>query len=349
MDKMAQRGWELKKRREDERKKLVQEKLYQQWRSSMDELRTADSKLFELETMAARDWQVEEKQRKNDMDDAERAVYDALWQEGYMAKVEREERENALKAFRSGEATETLDQQVAFKRAHEASEREQLLAEKEHMRQLWADAERESKEQAEREKIAAAVERKKVDAFMYIQREQREKARNAESEADLIRLQNEEAERQWSKRYKQWEAEELARRNLMQEVYEDRAKQVELKAAERSRAIEERGKDADRIKEDTERLETLEQEKEMTEALLRKRHQEELFRQMDFHQVQRHRELQQHAIEQRQAMIAEEKLQRALEAEKRKQKEMAEDIFAKRAANLEKMHGTATVTAPWDK
>ena len=39
MDKMALRGWELKKRREDERKKLVQEKLYQQWRSSMDELR----------------------------------------------------------------------------------------------------------------------------------------------------------------------------------------------------------------------------------------------------------------------------------------------------------------------
>ena len=30
---------------------------------------------------------MEEKQRKNDMDDAERAVYDALWQEGYMAKV----------------------------------------------------------------------------------------------------------------------------------------------------------------------------------------------------------------------------------------------------------------------
>merc|ERR1719472_292289 len=234
-------------------------------------------------------------------------------------------------------------------------QREQAEREKEAMRQLWDEADRESREQAEREKIAAAVERKKVDAFMYIQKAQREQeaqeekdmdrqfvqsvlakeralaekeeadrqraiaqahafnealkvemARNAESEADLVRLQNEEQERQWQKRYKQWEAEELARRNLMQEVYEDRAKQVELKAAERTRAIEERGKDADRIKLDMERLEGLEQEKEMTEALLRKRHQEELFRQMDFHQVQRHRELQQHAIEQRQAMIAEE-------------------------------------------
>merc|ERR1719321_2084037 len=311
-----------------------------------------------------------------------------------MAKVEREERENALKAFRSGEATETLDQQVAFKRAHEASEREQLLAEKEHMRQLWDQAEREQREQTEREKIAAAVERKKVDAFMYIQKAQREKeaqeekdmdrqfvqsvlakeralaekeeadrqraiaqahafnealkvemARNAESEADLIRLQNEESERQWQKRYKQWEAEELARRNLMQEVYDDRAKQVQMKTAEREHAMSERFKDADRIKADMDEQEYLEQEKQMAEALLRKRHQEELFRQMDFHQVQRHRELQQHAIEQRQAMIAEEKLQRALEAEKRKQQSMAEDIFAKRAEQA----AGYTVTAPWDK
>merc|ERR1719321_2185529 len=289
-----------------------------------------------------------------------------------MAKVEREERENALKAFRSGEATETLDQQVAFKRAHEAAEREQLLAEKEQMRQLWDDAERESREQAEREKIAAAVERKKVDAFMYIQKAQRDKeeqeekdmdrqfvqsvlakervlaekeeadrqraiaqaaefnealkvemARKAETEADLIRLQNEEAERQWQKRYKQWEAEELARRNLMQEVYDDRAKQVQMKTAEREHAMSERFKDADRIKADMDEQEYLEQEKQMAEALLRKRHQEELFRQMDFHQVQRHRELQQHAIEQ-------EKLQRALEAERAKQRQMGVDIFTKR-------------------
>merc|ERR1719253_1515862 len=134
----------------------------------------------------------------------------------------------------------------------------------------------------------------------------------AENENELIRLQNEETERQWQKRYVQ---EENARRTLMMEVYEDRAKQVEIKAAERQAAKDDRYAEAGRIKIDQERLDVLEHDKEMTEALVRKRHQEELFRQMDFHQVQRHRELQQHAIEQRQAMIAEEKLQRALEAE----------------------------------
>jgi hypothetical protein len=205
-----------------------------------------------------------------------------------------------------------------------------------------------AKERALAEKEEADKQRAIAQAHAFNEALKVEMARNAESEADLIRLQNEEQERQWQKRYKQWEAEELARRNLMQEVYEDRAKQVEMKSAERARAMEERGKDADRMRMDNERLEALEQEKEMTEALLRKRHQEELFRQMDFHQVQRHRELQQHAIEQRQAMIAEEKLQRALEAEKKKQHQMAEDIFAKRAANQAMMQ-SGTVVAPWDK
>merc|ERR1740138_1836602 len=118
----------------------------------MDELRHADSKLFELETMAARDWQ-----------------------EGYMAKVEREERENALKHFRNSEANDTLAQQVAYKRAHEAAEREQLAEEKANMRALWAQAGK---------KIASGVERKKVDAFMYIQREERERKEHEDKEED---------------------------------------------------------------------------------------------------------------------------------------------------------------------
>merc|ERR1712118_631658 len=56
-----------------------------------------------------------------------------------------------------------------------------------------------------------------------------EMARKAESEERLIQMQHEEAERQWQKRYAQWEKEEIARRKLMEEVYTDRAEQVHLK------------------------------------------------------------------------------------------------------------------------
>merc|ERR1719271_884562 len=61
-----------------------------------------------------------------------------------------------------------------------------------------------------------------------------EMARKAESEERLIQMQHEEAERQWQKRYAQWEKEELARRQLMEEVYTDRAEQVRLKEKTRN-------------------------------------------------------------------------------------------------------------------
>ena len=72
------RAYELKKRREvvvvkgpallqlpflrqDERKAVVQEKLYQQWRAGIDDLRTMDSKIVELQTIADRDFQLDDK------------------------------------------------------------------------------------------------------------------------------------------------------------------------------------------------------------------------------------------------------------------------------------------------
>merc|ERR1719359_900313 len=232
------------------------------------------------------------------------------------------------------------------------------------MRQVWDQQEKEVEEQKLKEQIAARVERKKMDEYAAVAKEQRkqaedqelledkqfvlsvlakeralaeaealerqramdraaefnealklEMARKAESEEELVRMQFEEQEKQWQKRYAQWEIEEMARRNLLEEVYSDRARQVAIK------------------------------QEQHAEALVRKRHQEELYRQMDFHQVQRHRDLQQHAIEQRQAMIAEEKLQRALEAERAKQRQMGVDIFTKRA-EVAKRRG---LTAPWEK
>lgn len=61
MDKMAERALDLKKRREDERQAIVQEKLYQQWRSSIDDMRSMDQKIVQLKTIADRDFQLDEK------------------------------------------------------------------------------------------------------------------------------------------------------------------------------------------------------------------------------------------------------------------------------------------------
>merc|ERR1711896_19450 len=149
----------------------------------------------------------------------------------------------------------------------------------------------------------------------------------AESEERLIQMQHEEAERQWQKRYAQWEKEEIARRKLLEEVYTDRAEQVKVKDKIREHMKAEVLEDRKKVDAEVDRLAEIDKEREKTEARVRQRHQEELFRAMDYHQVQRHRQLHQHAIEQRQAMIAEEKHQRAMDAEKAKAVDLTKEIM----------------------
>merc|ERR1711903_22717 len=106
-------------------------------------------------------------------------------------------------------------------------------------------------------------------------------ARKAESEERLIQMQHEESERQWQKRYAQWEKEEIARRKLLEEVYTDRAEQVKLKEQVRDHVKNEVVEDRNRIDAEVGRLEEIEKERAKTEALVRQRHPEELFREMD--------------------------------------------------------------------
>merc|ERR1712046_270453 len=116
----------------------------------------------------------------------------------------------------------------------------------------------------------------------------------------------------------------------MEEVYTDRAEQVRVKDEVRKHIKAEVIEDRKRINAEVGRLEEIEKEKLKTGGLVRQRHQEELFRAMDYHQVQRHRQLQQHAIEQRQAMIAEEKIRRAVRMEKDKAETIMRNIVDNR-------------------
>merc|ERR1712031_59582 len=98
-------------------------------------------------------------------------------------------------------------------------------------------------------------------------------ARKAASEEELIRLQEEEQERQHKKRYEQWEKEEMARRDLMTEVYHDRAEQVRLKQEMRDHLKSEVQRDRERIDSEVDRLEAIEAERGVGESLVNKRHQ----------------------------------------------------------------------------
>jgi len=392
MDKMAVRAYELKKRREDERKSYVQEKLYQQWRDGIDELRSMDSQIVGLKVIASRDQQLHEKQVQRDEEHAHNEFYDELWSEGYRAKIEREGREKMIKAERNDQQTATLGVQLAMKASRVQEDRDQDSMEAAEMKKLWAQQEQEEKDALVREKITNRVERAKADEYMQVAKAQREEevrqekdfdkefvssvlererkiaekeeeerarakkkaveytealkvemAKKAASEEEMIKMQNEESEKQWAKRYAGWEKEELARRALMAEVYQDRGEQVRQRQQMRDKLTADNDTERQMILEEIDRLETVEMQREHAEKMIGKRHQEELFRQMDFHQVQRHRQLQQHAIEQRQAAIAEEKIRRAVKAERDNSHNIMREVLERRKA------ASNACVAPWDK
>lgn len=399
---MAKRAWALKEKRESERTQLVQEKLYQQWREGIDELRTQDAKLFELQVTYERGVQIDEKEDREKSERRENAIYDALWQEGYHAKVERELREKDLRGGLQDQMAKTLSEQIRLKQELEDEEKEVFDKEKAEMHVHWANAEREAAEMVKRQAAVAKEERTKVDEYKRVVEEQqkehekeerhqdkqfvlsvlkkekelaeKEEAdkqyqkkkvlefneklkmdmnRKAESDAVLVQMQNEEQERQWQKRFLQWEKEELARRALLEDVYQGRMEQIEIKnevrAKQKQAIVDERSRVEDEIK----RLEGIDQERARADAILKKRHQEELFRQMDFHQVQRHRELQQHMIEQRQAAIAEERFKQAKASEQEKQdtvqRRIQEHQAEKRRQAEEAKNAASRVVAPWER
>merc|ERR1719491_1339902 len=74
-----------------------------------------DTKIVQLKTIAARDHQIYEKEQQREEERQHHQVFDQMWYEGYLAKIEREEREKELKLERREQQKETLAFQLKFK------------------------------------------------------------------------------------------------------------------------------------------------------------------------------------------------------------------------------------------
>ena len=394
LERLTARAMELKGKREADRKKIAAEKLYQQWRENIDELRQADSTLFQLEVTQARDAQLDEKESRLQREKRDNDIFEALLQERYRLELEKERRIAARKAAAAGAVKSAIDAQVQLKRrisaaaaaeaaeearlAHdelqrclleeEVSKRDEavkILAERKRMAAWLADA----RDRRTREKAAVVAEdREYVNSVLLKEREladveEKERRKyiqqvrdfNEALKADLQKQAAEDdilakaqlvaQEEEWQKRFDQWEKEELARRNLLQQVYHEREQQVLYNEAERAqKRREEEAERQENLAEQARQVKA-DEDKRINDALKRKLHQEDLYRQIDYRQAQKQREMQQNAIEQREAMITEEKFRRAIEAEKEKQREICESIFRKRNAQ----RSAHVVKAPWDK
>ena len=112
---IAQRAAQLKADREAERKAFVDAKLEERWRSSVDELRQADAKLWQLETLSVIEQQINEKKTSEQREQEENQVYEAMWQEDYREKLAWELREREARAASHANVKKILDSQVAQK------------------------------------------------------------------------------------------------------------------------------------------------------------------------------------------------------------------------------------------
>jgi trichoplein keratin filament-binding protein len=405
LERLTRKAVALKTAREAQRHQIVQEKLYQRWRQSVDELRTADSKLFELETTLANDDQKRAKEVAQARAELEEELLDSLVLERIHLQDELDRKKQNKRVNEIAFVSSTLTAQMAEKHAKEARSKEDIWLERKALQANLEAAE--TDEHKQRQFMAARIkdEREKMVAFIcraseernrrlheertrdrqwvqnilleerkLAQKEEEEKLkyiqqirdfndalrlelkRQAEADTEIEKLQATEREAQWQKRLAEWQREEDARRRLLEEVYDDRANQVAFKDEERRSKKQQEDEERDRYAAEMQRQLELEENRNLHEKQMKLLHQEELFRQIDFRQIQKARELQQHAIEQREAIIEEERFRRAIDAEKLKQQQVAQEILRRRAAQPANHLGTnrngsqrPPLVAPWDK
>ncbi|KAF4660609.1 hypothetical protein FOZ61_003891 [Perkinsus olseni] len=135
--------------------------------------------------------------------------------------------------------------------------------EKQQDRQFILNVLASEKKLAEKEAMERALRMKQEHEFNEALKA--EMALRAKSGEELARLEDEEAERQWQKRFAQWEAEREARLELLKEVYEDREKQVELHDRLRQRRKEEVEGERRQIDADVEEFYKLAEERKVFE------------------------------------------------------------------------------------
>merc|ERR1719420_2411233 len=185
------------------------------------------------------------------MEKMEREEMKGLWAAQEVEAAEQEIRDKIL----AKEERKTMDEFALVQRQMKEDEEAQVKLQD---RQFVLSVLAREKALAEQEEFEKQKARQKTIEFTEALK--LEMARKAESEERLIQMQHEEAERQWQKRYAQWEKEEIARRKLMEEVYTDRAEQVRLKDETRENVKAEVVEDRKRVDAEVGRLEAIEKE-----------------------------------------------------------------------------------------
>ncbi|XP_067903360.1 cilia- and flagella-associated protein 53 isoform X2 [Heterodontus francisci] len=154
--KMRQQVRDLKIKREQDRQKLVAEKLEQQFREQCEELQTKLSHQRELELVKDRQAQIEFNKKLQNQQKEEEQIFDELWEKDRLAKEERAEKEMKEQSEKQQEALAGLQEQMAEANAKRLDQKRlkqeeaQLMKEKQCLSKL--EDERLAREKAQKQK-----------------------------------------------------------------------------------------------------------------------------------------------------------------------------------------------------
>jgi hypothetical protein len=263
---IEERAQSLKAEKEAERVAFVQEKLEQQWRQSVDELRTEQSRLARLESAAAHLEQIEQKKKTEEKIKREENIYESLNQYQFIlssnrALEEKRAKQQVITSTREGLLAQMEEKQLI------QSQRKKI--ELQHDKQLSMtpnpfvipaprpepvdysarlpvatpatsvderaiDRARISAELAKQQDELEATLALRKEYMMHVQKcmqAQIEESRKKNfQQTHIDRVYVESNERLWEKRLAELEERESRRRKLMEDVYAVRDAQVKEKA-----------------------------------------------------------------------------------------------------------------------
>jgi len=194
-----------------------------------------------------------------------------------------------------------------------------------------------SKEKAEDEREMAESQAHKLEMKEYGEQVKQMMIKEASNEAELEKLRQDDQERQWRKREEQWAREKAARDHLMQEVIEERKRQIGRKEEKFEMQKEEEMLERERLIAEMKRLATIEEQQAYDRASARKTNQDVLV-----NMIKRKEKTLQEEAEQAQA---ERWLQEKADEEYRRRVEAEREAFAREreAIVVERKKGTGVL------
>ena len=135
--KMAERLFVLKEKREQERLQAVEHLNEKRFRDTTDDLRKEDSKFYTQQCAIQREQQLHEKRQKLERDILEEQVYAALWEQDRRAKEERERKEKDEKFKMQKDTLDVLEWQKQQNNVKNYTEKEAAAHEKNMLNQQW--------------------------------------------------------------------------------------------------------------------------------------------------------------------------------------------------------------------